>query len=133
MVKVVEPLRELAGMQPQRRTELVQILLLQPVEEHAQARELPMQPYAGPPQATEASAHVRLGVAEQHPLLDSIDLGAESVDHAVHGISDFVDDLLEQCGNGIDTVPAFCWKLSRDSSSSRAGAGICSDARNGRV
>jgi hypothetical protein len=44
--------------------------------------------------------------ARQNPFLDVVDLGADLVGHPVHGVSDLVDDLFQQCRDGLHPMPA---------------------------
>ena len=56
VVEAVETLGELCGMQPQRRAEMIGVLLLEAVKQHAKAAELPVQAQAGPPLPAEGGA-----------------------------------------------------------------------------
>src|SRR5882757_6029463 len=77
VVETVEPLRQPAGLQPQRRIEIVGVFLFEPVKQYTQAGQLPMQPHAGSPLPAELTAHVRLDLPGEHLLLDIIDIGAD--------------------------------------------------------
>jgi hypothetical protein len=68
---------------------------------------LPVQPHAGAALPAELAAHVRLDFPSQHLLLDIVDIGADLVGHAVHGVGDFVDDLFQECRDGFDPMAAF--------------------------
>src|SRR6478672_4591712 len=106
VVEAVEALSQLAGLQPQRRTEMVGVLLLQPVKQRAQACQLAVQPHRGPPRPAKGAPHLRLDLAGENSFLDAIDFGADLVGDAIHGVGNLVDDLLQQCGHGFDAMTA---------------------------
>jgi hypothetical protein len=79
---------------------------LQPMEQHAQSGQLPVQAQTRAPLPTEAAAHVGFDLAGEHLLLDFIDLGADAVRHPVHGVGDFVDELFQKRGDVLDAIAA---------------------------
>ena len=106
VIEAIETLRELAGAQPQGRLQIVEMLLLEPVEDDPQARKLPMQADAGSPQAAELLAQIR-GAVRQHLLLDLVERPLQPLGNAVHGIGDMLDDGLQQRRHAFDAMAGF--------------------------
>jgi len=65
-----------------------------------------MQPDTGAPRSAEHAAHVRPRLAGEDPFFDVVDLGADLVGHAVHGVRNLIDNLLQKRCNGFDAMAA---------------------------
>ena len=107
VIQPVQPLGELTGPNAQPGRKVIRVLLIETMEQHAQAGELAVQPDAGPAQPAQGAAHFRLGVVGKNPLFDAVDLLAELVGHPIKRVGDLVDDLLQQMRDVVDAIASF--------------------------
>ena len=103
VIEAVEALRQFSGAKLQRRLQLLEVALLQAEKNDPQARELAMQPHAGPAQAAELLPQVRRLIG-QHLLLDLVKRLRNALGDTIHGIGDVLDDRLEQRSRAADTM-----------------------------
>ncbi len=104
VIEAIEPLRELAGAKPQGRLQIVEMLLLEPVEHDPQARQLPMQAAAGAPQAAEVLAQIRLALSDStFSSTSSRACATRSAMPSMVSATSF-DDRLQQRGDAFDAM-----------------------------